>query len=156
PKVNIIAHSMGGLLVREAIQRTYPEKGLKADDYINKIVTLGTPHRGISFQLLKNWIGIDADQELEHFSPEFQENPKKETAFVNFHKYFPLNRLLTVVGTNYRTYDVTAASWANRIFSVAGEYGTNYNRSDGLVKQTYAQIPGAPRTFVHKCHGGFD
>jgi hypothetical protein len=51
---------------------------------------------------------------------------------------------------------VTVASWANRLFSVAGEFGMNYNRSDGLVKQQYAQIPGAPRTFVNKCHGGFD
>ena len=24
------------------------------------------------------------------------------------------------------------------------------------MKQAYAQIPGAPRTFVHKCHGGPD
>ena len=44
----------------------------------------------------------------------------------------------------------------NRMFSVAGEGGTAYNRSDGLVKQAYAQVPGAPRTFVHKCHGGHD
>lgn len=48
------------------------------------------------------------------------------------------------------------ASWANRLFAVGGEYGPNYNRSDGLVKQTNAQIPGSPRTFVHKCHGGSD
>lgn len=156
PKVNIIAHSMGGLLVREAIQRTYPERGLRADDYINKIVTLGTPHQGISFQFLKDWIGIGAEEELEHFSPEFQIDPTKNAAFVNFHKYFPLNRLLTVVGTNYRSYYSNFSSLANRLFSVPGEYGPNYNRSDGLVKQTYAQIPGAPRTFVHKCHGGFD
>jgi hypothetical protein len=30
------------------------------------------------------------------------------------------------------------------------------NRSDGLVKQAAAQLPGAPRTFVNKCHGGAD
>ena len=48
------------------------------------------------------------------------------------------------------------ASWMNRLFSVAGEGGPAYNRSDGLVKQSYAQIPGAYRTFVHKCHGGYD
>ena len=36
----------------------------------------------------------------------------------------------------------------------SGEFGWTYNRSDGLVKQSSAQIPGAPRTFVHKCHGG--
>jgi hypothetical protein len=39
---------------------------------------------------------------------------------------------------------------------VPGEFGINYNRSDGLVQQTYSQIPGCPRTFVLKCHNGFD
>lgn len=156
PKVNIIAHSMGGLLVRQAVQKTYPDQDKTADDYINKIVTLGTPHQGISFQFLKNWIGIDAEKELEHFNPEFQRQKQNQTAYVNFHKYFPLERLLTVVGTNFKSYSVSPASWLNRIFSVGDEFGLNYNRSDGLVKQTFAQIPGAPRTFVHKCHGGDD
>jgi len=156
PKVNIIAHSMGGLLVREAIQRTYPLQKRKADDYINKIVTLGTPHQGVTLQLLKDWIGIGAEEELEHFSPKFQADPEKEEGYAKFGTCFPLSRLLTIVGTNYRTYNIAASSWANRLLSVPGEYGMNYNRSDGLVKQTYAQIPDAPRTFVHKCHGGFD
>ena len=61
-----------------------------------------------------------------------------------------------MIGTNYRSYNVGPASLANRLFSISGEFGQNYNRSDGLVKQAYAQIPGAPRTFVHKCHGGAD
>jgi pimeloyl-ACP methyl ester carboxylesterase len=157
PRVNVIAHSMGGLLVREAIQRTYPEKNRRAEDFINKVVTLGTPHQGISFQLLGNWIpGIRAEEELEHFSPEFQAKKSKPESYVNLHKFFPLERLLTVVGTNYRTYDVGIASKLNRFFSVPGEFGPTYNRSDGLVKQAYAEVPGAPRTFVHKCHGGFD
>ena len=64
--------------------------------------------------------------------------------------------MLTIVGTNYRTYDTRIASFANRLFSVDNEYGTNYNCSDGLVKQTYAQIPGVPRTFIHKSHSGKD
>ncbi len=156
PKVNIIAHSMGGLIVREAIQLIYPSQGRKADDYINKIVTLGTPHQGVTVQLLKDWIHIDAEEELEHFSPRFQGDSKNKGAFANFKKHFPLNRLLTIVGTNYRTYNIAPSSWAQRLLSVPGEYGLNYNRSDGLVQQTYAQIPGAPRAFVHKCHGGFD
>jgi putative serine esterase DUF676 len=152
PKVNIIAHSMSGLLVREAIQRTYPDRGREAHEYINKIVTLGTPHQGISFQVLKDWmIGvISAEEELEHFTVDFQKDPQQQTAFVNFGEYFPLERLLTVVGTNYRTYNSEGSSALNRLFSVPGEYGPNYNRSDGLVKQAYAQVPGAPRTFVHK------
>ena len=168
PKVNILAHSMGGLLVREAIQVTYPEANQQASDHINKVVTLGTPHQGIAFQFLQEWIKLDAEQELEHFNPAFQKDEqrknrkgtykkkKNEAAFVYFKDHFPLDRLLAVVGTNYRTYSVNPSSWMNRLFSVVGEGGPAYNRSDGLVKQVYAQIPGAHRTFVHKCHGGHD
>ena len=157
---------MGGLLVREAVQVTYPRLGERAQDHINKIVTLGTPHQGISFQFLRDWIKLDAEDEIEHFSPAFQrdERPpgrrkagkKNEAAFIYFKDHFPLDRLLTVVGTNYRAYSVGVSSWMNRLFSITGEGGPAYNRSDGLVKQAYAQIPGAPRTFVHKCHGGHD
>jgi hypothetical protein len=160
-KVNIIAHSMGGLIVRDAVQRAYPRLTGRidaADQAINKIVTLGTPHKGISFQLIRElrWLGIEAEDELRHFNPNEQENQRNEAAWVNFHRHFPLERLLTVVGTNFRSYGVRASTWANRLFAVGGEYGPNYNRSDGLVKQAYAQLDGAPRTFVHKCHGGFD
>jgi hypothetical protein len=136
------------------VQRSYA-KG-EAPKHINKIVTLGTPHQGISFQVLKDWIGIGAAEELEQFNPDGQKNPKNPVGFLNFAKHFPPDRVLTVVGTNYRTYGPAVASWLNRAFSVAGEFGPNYNRSDGLVKQAFAQLPGAPRTFVHKCHGGPD
>jgi len=156
PKVNIIAHSMGGLIVREAVQSTFPARKRDAAAYINKIVTLGTPHQGISFQVLRNWVAVDAAEELEKFNHDEQEKTSNKTGFLNFGKHFPTERLLTVVGTNYRTYGPVVASWLNRIFSVGEEFGPNYNRSDGLVKQTYAQIPDAPRTFVHKCHGGPD
>jgi len=154
PKVNIIAHSMGGLIVREAVQRTYP-KG-EAPKHINKIITLGTPHQGISFQVIKDWIKIGAGEELEQFNPKKQESADNPVGFNKFADHFPPERVLTVVGTNYRTYGPVVASWLNRAFSVAGEFGPNYNRSDGLVKQAFAQLPGAPRTFVHKCHGGPD
>ena len=154
PKVNIIAHSMGGLIVREAVQRTYA-KG-EAPKHINKIVTLGTPHQGISFQVLKDWIGFGAAEELEQFNPDGQKDSKNPVGFNKFAEHFPPERVLTVVGTNYRTYGPAVASWLNRAFSVTGEFGPNYNRSDGLVKQAFAQLPGAPRTFVHKCHGGPD
>ncbi len=156
PKVNIIAHSMGGLLVREAVQCTYPDSSRKAEDYINKIVTLGTPHQGVTFQIFKDWIGIQAEKEFEHFSPEFQADENNRASYKHFQEHFPVERLLTVVGTNYRSYSITPAIMLNRVFSAGGEYGPNYNRSDGLVKQAFAQIPGAPRTFVHKCHGGID
>jgi pimeloyl-ACP methyl ester carboxylesterase len=160
PKVNIIAHSMGGLIVREAIQRTYPklQGQTAADSAINKIVTLGTPHKGISFQVIRDfrWLGIEAANELEHFNPEKQKDPDNPASFTNLYNYFPLERILTIVGTNYRTYSNQKVSELNRLFSVSGEYGPAYNRSDGLVKQAFAQLDGVPRTFVHKCHGGYD
>ncbi len=156
PKVNIIAHSMGGLIVREAIQAAYPKQGRSAATCINKVVTLGTPHQGISFQVLRQWLAFEAADELNHFSPEFQANKTQPTAFSNLSRFFPPHRLLTVVGTNYKSYGTKLASILNRLFAVDGEYGPTYNRSDGLVKQAFAQIPGCPRTFVHKCHGGED
>ncbi|NER30400.1 MAG: hypothetical protein F6J89_22935 [Symploca sp. SIO1C4] len=156
PKVNIIAYSMGGLVIRQAIQETYPQSNLQAEDYINKVVTLGTPHRGITFQLLQDWLGTEAEKDLERMNPQNQDDIENPNSFWNFKDYFPLERLLTVVGTNYRPYHNWSGTWLNRLFSEANEYGLNYNRSDGLVKQFAAQIPGAPRTFVHKCHGGFD
>src|SRR5262249_41006782 len=131
PKVNIIAHSMGGLIVRQAIQRTYQRpvtdgnvtvsaasrKSETAEECINKIVTLGTPHQGISFQFLQKWIPVDAEDELEHFNPKCQQEDK-EVGFLAFKDKFPLERLLTVVGTNYRAYNVAPASWLNRLFAV--------------------------------------
>ncbi|MGB7445149.1 MAG: hypothetical protein WA919_29100 [Coleofasciculaceae cyanobacterium] len=156
PRVNIIAHSMGGLLAREAVQVTYPNLGLKAEDYINKIVTLGTPHQGVTFQILKDWPGIEMAEDLEKMNPEFQDNQQNKASFWNFGKHFPLKRLLTVVGTNYQSYNFRSGAVLNRIFSTSGEYGLHYNRSDGLVKQTSAIIPGSASTFLHKSHGGFN
>ena len=159
PKVNLIAHSMGGLVVREAIQRTYPKRSATAaDEAINKIVTLGTPHKGIAFQLLKDlrWLPIESANELEHFNPVNQADPSNDASAVNFSRYFPLDRLLCVVGTNHQAYRNQAAALLNRLSPIADELGLSYNRSDGLVKQSCAQIDGAPRTFLNKPHGGFD
>jgi hypothetical protein len=156
PPVNIIAHSMGGLIVREAVQVSLPSLGRTATDCINKIVTLGTPHKGISFQGVRDWKFVDADEELERFNPDAQADAGNPWAWVNFSKHFPPERVLCVVGTNYRSYTTRVATTLNRLFSAPHEYGWTYNRSDGLVKQSAAQLPGAPRTFIHKCHGGDD
>jgi pimeloyl-ACP methyl ester carboxylesterase len=156
PKVNIIAHSMGGLIVRQALQVAYPNG--KAAEAVNKVVTLGTPHQGIAFQLLRSlkWLNLEAGNEIEQFNPDLQRDETNPASFKNLGKAFPLDRLMTVVGTNYRAFDVGPATLLNRLVSVEGEFGLNYNRSDGLVKVALAQVPGAPRAFVHKCHGGRD
>ena len=156
PPVNIIAHSMGGLIVREAVQVAYPANRRKAADCINKIVTLGTPHRGISFQGIRDLKFVEAAEELERFNPKAQEDRKNPWGFLNFAKHFPPSRVLSVVGTNYKSYGIRSATLLNRLSAAPQEFGWNYNRSDGLVKQISAQLPDSPRTFVHKCHGGDD
>jgi hypothetical protein len=146
---------MGGLVLREALhQLNQAEKGC-ANKLIHRIVTLGTPHRGIAFQRIPRWLlerlpGAEkAADELAAFDPT-------STGFLDIAKWFPVERILTVVGTNYRTYGTSAATLMNRVSSLLDESTLDANRSDGLVKQSSAQLPGAPRTFVHKCHGGPD
>ncbi|MFC8194654.1 esterase/lipase family protein [Streptomyces sp. NPDC060006] len=152
PGVDIVAHSMGGLAVRAALSRI-ASQGEDPAALIHRIVTLGTPHRGISFQLLPGWllsalpVVSPAAQELNAFDPDrtdFRDIP------------FPAERILTVVGTDYRTYGAKAASLGNRLSTFIDEGTLAYNHSDGLVKQSSAQLPGSPRTFIHKCHGGRD
>jgi pimeloyl-ACP methyl ester carboxylesterase len=153
--VDIVAHSMGGLVVRAALRQLESAEPGSAERRINRIVTLGTPHRGIAFQRMPDWLlrilpNVDkAADELDSF------DPTKDT-FLQTGDWFPLHRLLTVVGTNYRTYGTRIASLGNRWSSLLDGNGLEYNRSDGLVKQSSAQLPGAPRTFIHKCHGGAD
>ncbi|GET35496.1 esterase/lipase family protein [Microseira wollei] len=110
-KVNIVAHSMGGLIARQSIQGAFQDKETRvgkatAEQSINKIVTLGTPHQGISFQLLQelSWIPfLQADDEIEQFNPTKQNDSTNTVGFKQFKDHFPLDRLLTIVGTNYRT-----------------------------------------------------
>lgn len=116
--VDLVCHSMGGLVMREAL------------------------------------LAMDAAEpgsapELASFAPD-------STRFLQIEKVFPVERILTVVGTNYRSYTVGAASVLNRLSSLMDEGTLATNRSDGLVKHASAQLPGAPRTFVHKSHGGPD
>jgi hypothetical protein len=48
-KVDVVAHSMGGLVVRAALHYTHKRApGFPAKLYIEDVVTLGTPHAGIT------------------------------------------------------------------------------------------------------------
>ncbi|KOV57688.1 hypothetical protein ADL01_39800 [Streptomyces sp. NRRL WC-3618] len=152
--VDVIAHSMGGLVVRAAL-RQLKEAGDRPEELVHRIVTLGTPHRGIAFQYLPEWL-LRAVPQVSAAADEMASFDPGGTDFLNVPKWFPLDRILTVVGTNYRSYGTQAASWANRLSNLADSDPLAANRSDGLVKQSSAQLPGAPRTFVDKCHGGSD
>ncbi|MCV2395276.1 GPI inositol-deacylase [Actinotalea sp. M2MS4P-6] len=153
--VDVVAHSMGGLVAREGVLAMDAAEPGYAKRAIHRIVTLGTPHRGISFQRVPDWLlrvlpGVEkASDELASFDPS-------STRFREWNHAFDPRHVLTVVGTNYRTYGVRVATKLNRLSSLLDDGSLVYNRSDGLVKQASAQLPGAPRTFVNKCHGGHD
>lgn len=153
--VDIVAHSMGGLVLREALLAMEADQRGSAAALVHRVVTLGTPHRGIAFQRAPRWLteslpmARDGSDELASFSPD-------STRFLAIEGCFPVERILTVVGTNFRSYGVSGASAMNRLSSLFDEGSLATNRSDGLVKQSAAQLPGAPRTFVHKSHGGTD
>ncbi len=154
--VDVVAHSMGGLVVREALRQLHedPKEPDSARRLVHKIVTLGTPHRGIAFQWLPKWLlaalpgANKASAELAAFDPD-------RTDFLQVGTWFDLDRILTVVGTNHAAY-TAAASAANQLAAIVDSGPLAANRSDGLVQQAAAQLPGAPRTFIHKCHGGAD
>ncbi|WP_129338517.1 esterase/lipase family protein [Cellulomonas endophytica] len=153
--VDVVAHSMGGLVVREGLMSMHAEEAGSARRLVHRVVTLGTPHRGIAFQRAPGWLlralpAIEkAEKELSSFDPT-------STRFTGWAECFDVRRVLTVVGTDHRSYGSAVASAANRLSNLLDEGTLAHNRSDGLVKQASAQLPGAPRTFVHKCHGGRD
>jgi hypothetical protein len=153
--VDVVAHSMGGLVLREALRQLDASEAGSAARLIHRIVTLGTPHRGIAFQRIPGWV-LEHLPKVEKAADELAAFDPSSTEFLRVADWFPIERILTVVGTNYRTYGTAVASLANRLASLLDEGSLQYNRSDGLVKQASAQLPGAPRTFVHKCHGGQD
>ncbi len=153
--VDIVAHSMGGLVVREGVLAMHEAEPGAALRKVHRVVTLGTPHRGISFQRVPDWL-VRALPGVEKASDELASFDPSSTRFRRWDDAFDARRVLTVVGTDHRSYGVGVATRLNRLSSLLDDDSLTYNRSDGLVKQASAQLPGAPRTFVHKCHGGRD
>jgi len=153
--VDIVAHSMGGLVVREGLRLMDAQEKGSALRKVHRVVTLGTPHRGIPFQRAPEWL-LRALPKVDAAAGDLAGFDPTKTDFLQWETFFDVKRVLTVVGTNYRTYGTAVASFANRLSTLTDEGTLATNRSDGLVKHSSAQLPGAPRTFVHKCHGGAD
>lgn len=51
----VVAHSMGGLVIRSAVHLA-KENGLGWPDHLRKIVFLGTPHHGAPLEKAGNWV----------------------------------------------------------------------------------------------------
>lgn len=162
PRVHIVAHSMGGLIVRCMIQKVVPEKreGRSATDYVDKVFTYASPHGGISFALGGGLLEKLRDT-LHPFGAEIF-GPKRMYQYLTPHagpddeppagwhpaempeEAFPLERVFCLVGTDSTDYE---AAYGLSALTVGP-------RSDGLVQIDDAQIPGTPHAYVHRSHSG--
>jgi pimeloyl-ACP methyl ester carboxylesterase len=172
PRVQLVAHSMGGLICRSMIQRhipnTYgankegPTGGRRlAADFVDRLFTYGTPHGGIEFDVgfgllesLRDTFGVNgADifgpkRMYEYLTPSSQlqsDAPEGWDARVMPNdENFPLERVFCVVGTNARDY---AAAHGLSSKTVGP-------KSDGLVQIENALVTGANHAYVHRSHSG--
>jgi hypothetical protein len=154
PRVNLMAHSMGGLICRSALQREILEPELS----VSKLCTIGTPHGGIDPDLggdVGDWImetfgprGSDIfthSRMKEYLLPDgFAIDGRKSWDPREMVGTFPEKRVLSVVGTNANDYDV-AGGWSTRVMGP---------QSDGLVAIRNAYVHGSPRAYVHRSHSG--
>ncbi|MBC8083428.1 MAG: hypothetical protein H7Z21_09470 [Hymenobacter sp.] len=181
-KVILIAHSMGGLVSRCLLQNILPlERQLAPTAWVHRLVTMGTPHRGIDLGRVPDFLEQAIVQALNPFGSDiFQEkrmreylNLGQETAasLANEDKdgkkdytydvhslgesRFPASQCLCLIGSDYASYGA--------VRNVTGAY------SDGLVRQDRAYLVAGPRpgpggyahadraftANVHRAHSGY-
>jgi pimeloyl-ACP methyl ester carboxylesterase len=158
-RVNLVAHSMGGLICRSALQRYLPEPAT----VVSKLFTIGTPHGGIDPELggaIGDWLidkfgpnGSDIFQPRrmkEYLLPEGYDGAAETNAKTGrwdprrMVGTFPVTRVLSVVGTNPTDYDVAFGLSAKAMGP----------QSDGLVAIRNAYVRGSARAYVHRSHSG--
>ena len=83
-RLDVVAHSMGGLLIRSAIHAAQ-RAGLTWPDRIGRIVFLGTPHHGSPLERLGN--GVDALLGATRFSAPFARIGKLRSAGITDLRY---------------------------------------------------------------------
>ncbi len=137
----LVAHSMGGLVVRGFLQN--PELGSDtARKAVDKVFTYATPHNGIEAggRNVPSWLGMN---EINTFNRERMAGYLNlQAAFERYKRVdflpaaaFPIERIFCMVGTNRDDYDT--AMGLSRAFAGHG--------SDGLVKVDNASVWGLDR-----------
>lgn len=145
-RVHLVAHSMGGLIVRCLLQNeNVASAGVRAS--VAKVFTYATPHNGIEMAGF-NVPGFLGLWDINNFNRSVMADylgmtgePEKVNSLES--KFKPEN-FFCLVGTNHRDYE--AAGGLSR--RLAGEM------SDGLVAIENATVQGAPRAFVYRSHSG--
>lgn len=160
-RVYLVAHSMGGLVVRSFLQNPRPSVA-KAAAMVDKVFTYATPHNGIDLQVLGNVPGIFSRNNADNFNrrrmAEYLGLPRDGSLddVSSLAGHFDPDRFFCLVGTNARDY-AGSGGWAQRVVGPI---------SDGLVRISNAVVHGpwtrdgettnthAPRAFVYRSHSG--
>lgn len=145
-KVHLVAHSMGGLIVRAFLQN---DKISTPEDrqLVDKVFTYATPHNGIEmagFNVPASFGLWDMSNFNRKVMATYLGLPPNSARVDTLDGKFPVERFFCLVGTNHRDYPA-AAGISRRL---AGEM------SDGLVRIENATVQGAPRAFVFRSHSG--
>ncbi len=136
-RVYLVAHSMGGLIVRCLLQKLS-----RHDQRVDKVFTYATPHGGIDLRGIGNVPGFGFNQ-----SDAFNESRMRgylglapETPVNSLDGAYPEERFFSLVGTNHDDYGLARLAVGPM--------------SDGLVRIANAYVADTPRAFVHRSHSG--
>jgi hypothetical protein len=166
-KVILMAHSMGGLVCRTMIQNVMPSAGKDPKDWIHRLVTMGTPHKGIELGRIPDFLERAMMRGINPFDANIFEEKRMRQYLRLGEEYephslgvedgdfaFPVKRCFCLIGSDYQDYGA--------VQHVTGSF------SDGLVKQDRAYVvTGKPdangkyrqeqKAFwanVHRAHSG--
>jgi len=172
-KVNLVGHSMGGLIIRSFLQNIGQggkpvtdrfgakwEKLFKESrSWVDKVFTYATPHNGIDVGVIGNVPGFFTANDANNFNRdrmrEYLRLPKwSDDRADNLLGCFEASRFFSLVGTNHQDYAVLYG-FSRRLIGPA---------SDGLVRIANATVHSqktqasakeeGPRAFVHRAHSG--
>lgn len=157
-RVNLVAHSMGGLVCRCLIQKIMPETGQRAADSVALLFTYATPHGGIEFdvgfgmlELLRDTFNIGGGDIFgrkrmhQYLTPGASGDPDDGWRPQDMpDDAFPKHRIFSLIGTNPGDYGA-ARGVSSKVVGA---------KSDGLVQIDSAYVPGARFAYVHRSHSG--
>jgi len=183
-RVNLIAHSMGGVIIRHLVQRRY-YSNQAAKEGVNRIVTLGSPLAGITYlgnalsNIAQPLLGLADAGELSAMDPDLMcektlddGKPRDGLHTAKGRELFGLadpsledreDRMesLHEIGYGFRAGDwLCIGGTDHRDYAFSGGRAGSLLRgggaNDGLVQLKNAYFQDSPRAFFHKPHGGVD